>query len=65
MSSHKSDSMDGDGIDHEEYLDTRSMRMEKMNSLLKQLPSNLRGLGEEVLHTISCGRILMGWNDRL
>ena len=36
-----------------------------VNSLLKRLPAKVRGIGEEVLHAISCGKMLMGWNDKL
>ena len=37
----------------------------KSRDLLQRLPREVREIGEEVLHAISCGKKLMGWNDRL
>ena len=36
-----------------------------MNSLLMQLPKDVRGIGEEVLQAIACGKKLVSWNDKL
>ena len=36
----------------------------KMQSVLRKLPVAVRGIGEEVLHAISCGTKLMDWNRR-
>ena len=36
-----------------------------VNSLLMQLPQEVRGIGEEVLQTIACGKKLLSWNDKL
>ena len=36
-----------------------------VNSLLMQLPKEVRGIGEEVLQTIACGKKLLSWNDKL
>ena len=35
-----------------------------VNSLLMQLPKDLRGIGEEVLQAIACGKKLVSWNDK-
>ena len=37
----------------------------KMYELLRQLPKDERWIGEEVLHTITCGKKLMSWNKKL
>ena len=36
-----------------------------VDSLLMQLPKDVRGIGEEVLQTIACGKKLLSWNDKL
>lgn len=36
-----------------------------VNSLLLQLPKDVRGIGEEVLHAIACGKKLLSWNKKL
>ena len=36
-----------------------------VNSLLMQLPKDVRGIREEVLHAIACGKKLVSWNDKL
>ena len=36
----------------------------KMQSVLRKLPVAVRGIGEEVLHAISCGTKLMDWDRR-
>ena len=36
-----------------------------MKGLLKQLPKDVRGIGEEVLHAIACGKKLLSWNNKL
>ena len=37
----------------------------KVDALLRQLPKDVRGIGEEVLHTIACGKKLLSWNKKL
>ena len=37
----------------------------KVEGLLKQLPKDVRGIGEEVLHAIACGKKLLSWNNKL
>ena len=36
-----------------------------VEDVLEQIPKNVQGIGEEVLHAISCGRHLLSWNDKL
>ena len=38
---------------------------QKVEDVLAQLPKDVQGIGEEVLHAISCGRQLLTWNDKL
>ena len=47
----------------EDDLDYR--QVPKSRDLLQRLPIDVRGIGEEVIHAISCGRKLVGWNDKL
>ena len=47
----------------EDDLDYR--QVPKSRDLLQRLPKEVRGIGEEVIHAISCGRKLVGWNDKL
>ena len=35
-----------------------------VKDILMQLPKGVQGIGEEVLHAISCGRHLLSWNDK-
>ena len=35
-----------------------------VHKLLVQLPKDERGIGEEVLHAISCGKKLLSWNGK-
>jgi len=37
----------------------------RVDGLLNQLPEDVRGIGEEVLHTIACGKKLLSWNNKL
>ena len=36
-----------------------------VEDILMQLPKDVQGIGEEVLHAISCSRQLVSWNDKL
>ena len=48
-----------------EFENMTDYRPPKSRSLVHRLPMDVRGIGEEVIHAISCGKMLMGWNDRL
>ena len=50
-------------IEYEDDLGYRPVA--KGRDLLQRLPKEVRGIGEEVLHAISCGKQLVGWNDKL
>ena len=47
----------------EDDLDYR--QVPKSRDLLQRLPKDVRGIGEEVIHAISCSKKLVGWNDKL
>ena len=36
-----------------------------VEDILMQLPKDVQGIGEEVLHAISCSRQLLSWNNQL
>ena len=44
--------------------DTEHEHSSKMQSVLRKLPVAVRGIGEEVLHAISCGTKLVDWDRR-
>ena len=38
---------------------------QSVEDILMQLPKDVRGIGEEVLQAISCGRQIVSWDDKL
>ena len=38
---------------------------QNVEDVLTQLPKDVQGIGEEVLHAIACGQQLLSWNDKL
>ena len=48
-----------------EFESMTDYRPPKSRSLLHRLPMDVRGIGEEVIHAISCRKKNVGWNDKL